>query len=231
MSLVPDSKSGAISFYQSHIAAWSADPAAIGLSAQDVIDITSATGAAQSTLLAAQEAYNTARSATATNDTDIATMRTVGANLISTIRAYAKVTGDPSVYTKADIPAPKPPTPAGAPDAPANVTGFIRNSGAIELKWEGTLAFHTFFEVYRMFAGQTEWTLLASIGKKSFEDATIPTNTTTSVQYYIQAARGDLRSDPSDPVTIRMGVVGINTNTPAETGEASTGDETLNIAA
>ncbi len=229
MALVPASKSGAISFFQSRIAAWSADPSAIGLSAQQIMDISSATGAAQATLLSMQQAYNTARSATATNDTDIADMRTVGASLISTIRAYAKTTGDANVYVLADIPAPKPPTPAGAPGAPTNVTGFIRNSGAIELTWEGTLAFHTFFEVYRMFEGQTEWTLLASIGKKSFEDATIPTNTTTSVQYYIQAARGDLRSDPSDPVTIRMGVVGINTNTPAAAEE--TDGDTLGIAA
>ncbi|VAX41116.1 hypothetical protein MNBD_PLANCTO03-458 [hydrothermal vent metagenome] len=231
MPLVPHSKAAAIAFFQSHIAAWSADPAAIGLSAQQVIDITTATGASQSSLLAMQEAYNTARSATATNDTDIEAMRAVGASLISTIRAYAKTTGDPSVYTKADIPAPKAPTPAGAPDAPTNVSGTINNRGAIELSWEGTLAFHTFFEVYRMFAGQTEWTLLASIGKKAFEDTTIPPSTTSAVQYFVQAKRTDLRSEPSDPVTIRMGVVGINTNAPAANNTESSGGDNLNIAA
>ncbi|VAX42517.1 hypothetical protein MNBD_PLANCTO03-1338 [hydrothermal vent metagenome] len=230
MALVPDSKSGAISFYQSRIAVWAADPAAIGLSAQQIGDITSATGTSQASLLAMQEAYNTARSATAINDTDIADMRAIGASLISTIRAYARTSGDMSVYTKADIPAPKTPTPAGTPDAPTNVTGRINNRGAIELKWEGTLAFHAFFEVYRMFEGQTQWTLLASIGKKAFEDDSIPPSTTTAVQYYIQARRGELRSDPSDPVTIRMGVIGINTNAPAENGEENTGD-TLGMAA
>ncbi len=237
MALVPDSKTGAINFFQSRIAAWSADPAAIGLSSQQVMDISAATGAAQTTLLAMQQAYNTARSATATNDADIETMRAVGSNIISTIRAYAKTTGDPNVYVLADIPAPKPPTPAGAPDAPTNVTGVINNRGAVELKWEGTLAFRTFFEVYRMFEGQSQWTLLASVGAKAFEDDTIPPDTTSAVKYFVQAKRGELRSDPSEPITIRMGVVSINTNTPTNTpanipdaDEENTGD-TLGIAA
>ena len=229
MALVPASKTGAISFFQSRIAAWSADPAAIGLSAQDVADITSSTAAAQASLLAAEEAYNAARSATATNDADIMNMRTLGASLISTIRAFAKTSGDPSVYTKADIPAPKAPTPAGAPDAPTNVSGAINSRGAVELKWEGTLAFHTFFEVYRMFEGQSQWTLLVSVGAKAFEDDTIPPDTTSAVKYFVQAKRGELRSDPSDPITIRMGVVTINSNTPAAAEE--TDGDTLGIAA
>lgn len=229
MPLVPDSKSGAINFFQSHLAAWSADPAAIGLTPQQILDISGATTAAQGSYLAAQQAYNAAKSATATNDTDIETMRAVGSSVIASIRAHAKSTGDPNVYVLADIPAPKTPTPAGAPDAPTNVRGTIDNRGAVELKWDGSLAFHTFFEVYRMFEGQNAWTLLASVGTKAFTDETIPPGTTSAISYFVQARRGDLQSEASEQVTIRMGVVPVNSNTP-ESGQSGSG-EGLSIAA
>jgi len=229
MPLVPQTKTGALNFFQSRLAAWNGDPAAVGLTPQQVTDISAATFAAQDSLIAAQQTYNAARSATAANDSDIAAMRTVGAGVISTVRAFAKATGDAEVYALADIPAPKAPTPAGTPDAPTNTRGSIDSRGAVELRWNGSLAYHTFFEVYRMFAGQSEWTLLASVGTKAFVDVTIPPGSTSAISYYIQARRGELTSEPSAPITVRMGVVPVNTNTP-EANTTNTGDN-LGIAA
>lgn len=232
MPLVPQTKTGALSFFQSRLAAWSDDPAAVGLSPQQVADITAATSAAQDSLIAAQQVSNAARSATATNDTDIADMRAVGSGIIATIRAFAKTSGDPEVYALADIPAPKARTPAGTPDAPTLVRGAIDSCGAVELRWHGSLAYHAFFEVYRMFEGQREWTLLASVGAKAWTDATIPPGSTSAISYFVQARRGELRGEPSAPITIRMGVVPINTNTPAAKASSTTPDhENPRIAA
>ncbi len=214
MPLIPTNKAAAISFFQSHLAAWQSDPAAIGLTAQQVADLAAATDAAGASLLAMHEAHNAAQSATAANDADIAAMRALGSGLIATIRAFARASNDPGVYADADIPAPRPRTPAPTPDAPTHVRGSINNRGAVELRWKGTLALHAFFEVYRKFEDQHEWTLLASVGAKAFTDETIPPGSTSAVSYFVLARRGEHRGEPSDPITVRMGVVPIDTNTP-----------------
>ncbi|MFG0242452.1 MAG: hypothetical protein ACF8R9_06700 [Phycisphaerales bacterium JB054] len=218
MPLIPDNKAAAIAFFASHLDAWAGDPGAIGMTAEQVAALAAATDEARATLLAAEEAYNAARSAMAANDAAIAAMRTAGSGAIATIRAYARAAGDASqaadIYARANIPAPRPRTPAGTPDAPTDLRGTIDNRGAVVLRWKGTLADRAFFEVYRMFEGQDAWTLLAAVGAKTWTDEAIPPGVTPAVRYMVQAKRGELRSEPSESVTVRVGVVPTDSGVP-----------------
>lgn len=96
--------------------------------------------------------------------------------------------------------------------------GIINSDGAVELKWKGTLAHSTFYEVLRKIEGETTWTVIDSVGAKGYLDETVPVGT-LSVQYRVRAKRAEFTSAANDPITIRLGV------------ELQTGGVGLNLAA
>ena len=205
MNVLPESRLAQIEWFEQRLAAWVANAEAIGLTPAQVTQLQSEIAAARVSYNSAQQARADSKSATVTFYANSDIMSEDGRDLIKTIKAYAETTGDPNVYALANVPPPAEPTPAGPPDTPTNVTGVINSDGAVELKWNGTLASRTFFEVLRKIEGETTWTVIDSIGAKSFLDATVPFGT-TSVQYRVRAKRGEFTSPANDPITIRLGV-------------------------
>ena len=203
LNVLPESRLAQIEWFEQRLAAWLGNTEAIGLTNAQVMQLQSEIAAARVSYNNSQQARADSKSATVTFYANTDVMSDDGRDLIKTIKAYAETTGDPNVYALANVPPPAEPTPAGPPDTPTNVTGVINSDGAVELKWNGTLASRTFFE---------------SIGAKSFLDATVPFGT-TSVQYRVRAKRGEFTSPANDPITIRLGV------------EPQTGQGGLSIAA
>ncbi|VAX36148.1 hypothetical protein MNBD_PLANCTO03-174 [hydrothermal vent metagenome] len=210
MAVLPEPLLQQIEFFEQRLGAWAADPAAIGLTGPQVADLASETIAARASYNLAQAARIASRDGTVDFHTDTGTMATTGRGLIKEIKAFAQSTEDDSVYSKASIPPPADPTPAGPPETPTDVSGFINGDGAVELTWKGTLAYSTFYEILRKLDDETSWNLISSVGDKKFLDDTLSAGC-TAVQYRIRAKRGNDTSSGSEPIAIRLGVEPENT--------------------
>lgn len=208
MSEIPDTINGKIQYFEQHIPLWSADPAAIGLSAQQIIDITSLTGAARVAYNDAQAARQASKSATVTQTAAVASMMTLGTALVATIRAYADASGDnPEVYAAAGIAPPAPPSPLSPPVPATDVAASLLNSGEVRLSWTGTVANGTFYTVHRRLGAGQPFELIGSAAAKSFVDTTIAAGTAEAT-YFLRTHRDELVSDDSEPITVRFGVAG-----------------------
>lgn len=193
-----------IEFYEAHIAPWNTNAAAIGLTPPMVTQITTNTTAARAAYNAAIAARNASKAATQTYYDAVAVMAEYGSSLISTIRAKAENTADPTVYTKAQIPPPATPTPAGPPTDATNVRATVQNDGSILLEWDGTVRSGQFFSVRRQVAGSTAWMNLGSVRVKSFVDSALPSGSTAAV-YQVFAHRGSQTSAGSEPLVVYFG--------------------------
>ena len=218
MGVLPSTRLAQIEWFEQRLAAWIANAAAIGLTPAQTTQLQGEIAAARGQYMAAQQARNDSKSATVGYYAASDALVDDGRDLIATIKAFAEATGDANVYVLADVPPPADPQPAGPPDTPTNVSGIINSDGAVELKWKGTLAHSTFYEVLRKIEGETTWTVIDSVGAKSYLDETVPVGT-LSVQYRVRAKRAEFTSAANDPITIRLGV------------ELQTGGVGLNLAA
>lgn len=202
--VVPGGRDDMIAFYKAHQAAWETHQALIGVTPAAILDFKTKVEAALSGQDAATAARQSSKIATGALNTAAEALRTTGAAMMATIRAFAETTNDPNVLELAEIPAPKPPQPVGPPEQPLITSSSIRSyDGAVMLKWSGSIAGGTSFNISRKLdAGPT--TLLANVsGAKNFTDTTIPECTTTAL-YSVIAVRGGLASQPSDGVTVRF---------------------------
>ena len=75
----------------------------------------------------------------------------------------------------------------------------------MRLRWKGTLAHRTFYEVLRRLDGETAWNTITAVGEKAYLDTTIPPST-SGVQYRIRAKRGRHTSAANDPIRLHLGV-------------------------
>jgi hypothetical protein len=180
---------------------WEDNAAAIGLTQVQVDNLLTLVTAARNAYTAAQNARTAAKVATVALHNALGEMNELGAAFISTIRAKAEATANPNVYNLAQIPPPAPPSPSGIPSAPTNVKGQINSNGHVELSWKGSLAFGTFFSVWKKRPGDTKWKQIGSVAGKKFVDQ----NTTPLVEwamYQVFAHRSSGTSEGSEPITV-----------------------------
>jgi hypothetical protein len=199
-----------IQWFENRLPLWSASPELIGLTALQVSDLSTAVGMARSAYDAAQSARDTAKAQTGAFHTATGSMRALGADLVATIKAYAETTGDPSVYTTAQV-SPRDPSGASPPPAqPENLVTTLRNDGSIELRWKtpGAQPAGTRYIIWRRLGNTGAFVVAGDAGAgKSFIDNGVPAGT-GSATYYIVAKRGDQSSPPSEWTTIPLGVSG-----------------------
>ena len=206
MATIPETYIGRIEFFESHLPIWAVDPVAIGLTASQIVELTTRTATARTNFDAQVAQQAAARNSTQIQKDSNAFMYDLGADLVKTIRAFAQTTNDPNVYTAASIPPPAPPSPPGPPEMPTNLSASILSPFGIALAWKGSLAKGTFFGIWRLLEGEVNATLIKSTKDKSFEDRTLPDGT-ASVQYYITAYRDDFEVN-SATFTIQIGANG-----------------------
>ncbi|NRA59204.1 MAG: hypothetical protein HRU13_13920 [Phycisphaerales bacterium] len=177
-----------IEYLEERIPLWQADPAAIGLSVEQVNAANVLVQAARDSYSSQQAAALAAENALSTRDQAIGDMRAFASSLIATIRAYARAESDPGVYAAAGLEPPAQPTPSPDPVAPTNVTIGLRPQGLVELRWEGSLALGTYYEVQRSLDNQVTWTAVDTVTTRELLDGGVPAGT-AQASYRIRAKR------------------------------------------
>lgn len=223
MSIIPLSKVEKIQFCESHQSVWSANAAAIGLTAAQTTAFKNATTAARAAYDAAQAAKAAYRGAVIAQNAAISAMisgQNGAADLIRFIKAFAESSADPAaVYALAQIPLPAPPTPATAPGLPNMIVVTLEPGGAVTLAWDcenAAAGTGGWFNITRKLPGQAAFTLVGGAPgttsqsrRVSFTDYTVPTSAAGSgAQYIIQGRRGALMGPPSEAITVQFGVEG-----------------------
>lgn len=209
MSIVPQSRSDAIDWFTNRLAAWQADPGAIGLTLDLVNELAAATAEASSARTAAEQANDAklAASQSFRNKTDA--MRDIGVGLVTQIKGFAKATGDESVYTLALLPEPPTPAPTPAPGTPTGFNVFLKQDGAVELTFRcdnpGNVAGVT-YDVWRQDDPEQGFKYLLNTGERRFEDNTVPAGTALAT-YRVQARRSTQSGDPA-LFPVRFGIGG-----------------------
>jgi hypothetical protein len=205
---LPPTILGQIEFFEQRIADWAADPDAIGLDAQQANDLAGRLAAARSAYTAAQQIRQQSKNATATQKQAVGDLVRYGSDLIATIRAFADLQTDPvAIYDQAelDMPAPKG-TPLPPPVPATNLRTQMDNTGAVSVRWTGTVANGTVYAVYRRFAQGSGYAQIGTSTTKSFVDRAVPVGT-HEASYYVVALRDGMESAPSEAVNIRFGAV------------------------
>ncbi len=208
MPVVPESRLGQLEFYEAHLPVWEANAASIGLTAGQLTSFEPLIIAARTNYNAQQPARNAAKAATQAFYDSIDNAHEKGADLIATIKTYASSTGNPAVYTTAQIPPPAPPTPTPPPEQPDDLSGAIDTFGVITLKWRATpkgASTGVFFFVERKVGSlpTATWTPLGATQDAQFQDAVGEAVIAGNViQYRVQARRGADASAWSDQLAV-----------------------------
>lgn len=199
MGIVPNSRAEAITWFTNRLAAWTADPASIGLTPESVASLAALTSTASGSLQSAEQIRSQSKGATQTFHTDADAMRDLGTSLVATIKAYAETTSDPSVYVAAEIPEPATPAPTPAPGQPYEFVTQILQNGAIQVRFKcdnpgakGGTAGGVGYEVLRQDDATGDYGFVTVAGEREFVDATLPAGTARST-YRVTAFRGTQR--------------------------------------
>lgn len=212
MGVVPTKDVDAVQFFESHIPVWQTNAAAIGLTAAQVTAMATAVTAARKALGDQSTAKQAAKASTTTLHTAVSAMRTMGGDLIKTIKAYAATTDNQNVYSKAEIPPPSAPTPVPPPGQPTKFKVELTPEGAIMLSWKADNAAASsgaYFSVRRKLNTETDFVLVGNTGGKSFVDDTI-TQGITGATYIVQGFRGLNAGPQSEQLSVQFGVGGGN---------------------
>ena len=215
MPIVPGTNIGKITFYEAHIAKWTANATNIGLVAADCTALDALITSARKAYDDQQIALAAAKSATTAMRLAVAQMHTLGAADIAKIKAFAEATDNDGVYVLADIPAPAAPSPVGPPGTPFDFTVGLAQSGAVILKWKcvnPSGASGTVYEVRRRIGssgsgGGGGFNFVGAVGTRSFTDETIPSGS-SGVTYEITAVRSTRRGLPAQ-FNVNFGVGGV----------------------
>ncbi len=206
MRVVPKKKSERLSFFTTHIERWAEQFAAIGVTEAEVAQLAGRLVAAKAAYDAQQQARNAYRAATQLCDSAMASLGNEGAMLIAKMRATAMIEGD-QVYADAAISPPAKASPIGPPGKPEGFAFTMQQVGILTLTWtcknprgsQGTM-----YRISRSIDGGRTFTFLAVVGKKRFDDETLPPGT-PAVEYQVQGIRSTT-TGPVNRYLINLGV-------------------------
>lgn len=207
MPLLPQSRADQITFFETHLPLWQADPASIGLSPAQVAGLAAQIASARAALTAADIQRIESMSATQNFHLETDGMTGTGTDLIRLIRAHAAITNDPDVYVRSGLPAPASGSPLPAPATPRNFQVTLQPTGAILLKWKCPQprgAMGTLYEIARRIGPSSSTNrsaLIATVGRREFLDDSIPASAgaggADGITYTVTAVRSTKRGAPS----------------------------------
>ncbi|MFG0283720.1 MAG: hypothetical protein ACF8R7_04800, partial [Phycisphaerales bacterium JB039] len=209
MATLPGTQEGLLTFVEDHVAVWVNDPAAIGLDLSAVTALQGAVTSARSAYTVASAARETSKGATTALHGELDTLKGLAGQAINTIRAFAEGAADPmAVYAAAQIPPRADPTPAPAPATPTDASATLLGDGTIRLRWKApqpAAGAEVYTQIRRRLGTTGPFTTLGDTGEKTFVDDTVPAGT-AEVQYTFIAKRNGQSSDPTQPITLLLGV-------------------------
>lgn len=209
MGTVPNKAIDKVQFYENHIAPFTTNQAAIGVTAAEVTDLTTKTSAARAAYNTQQAAKQAAVVATEAFQNSVLAMSTLGAGMLKNIRAKAETTGNPDVYTLAEIPAPPTPGPRPAPGTPTDFGATLNADGSLTIKFKCSNpagSSGTIYQVWRKLPEQTTFSYVGGTGAKEYTDMTVPVGT-AQVIYKLQAVRSTA-AGPWAIFNVFLGVAG-----------------------
>jgi hypothetical protein len=179
---------------------WKLNATGLGLSTVQGTQIDAASANVFNAYEARLQAEQDFRAAVATLEEAINEARTLTGECMRTIDAFATVSADPTaVYNLAEFPAPQPPKPAPAPGVPSDLRVSLSQTGTLELTWkcENPGAGGVVYEIKRSIGSdQGPFTYLSIVGKRKFEDTTVPAGS-SSVFYQVTGVRSTQRGSPA----------------------------------
>ncbi|MEQ8318499.1 MAG: hypothetical protein RIE77_04080 [Phycisphaerales bacterium] len=210
MPVQPRKKVENIEFFEQRAPIWEANAATLNLTTEETAQLTSLTGTARTRYTEAQLKAEQSKTATANQDIAIQAMRDLGADLIKKIRVAAEQTGNPELFTLAQIPEPK--DPASIPPVDASDVAFdLLNDGSLELTWKGSVSTGTTYIVRRAITptggNQQAYQDIAFADGKRFVDSTIPAGTERA-SYVVRAKKGETVTPGTVPITVRFAIGG-----------------------
>jgi hypothetical protein len=210
MPLFPKSNEGKILFVQSKVTPWSTNATQIGTTTTAVTSMGTLATTAQAKLLAAVEARDASKNATADLDAAVRAMGTAAADIVKQIRAKAATDGD-DVYLLAGIPAPATPSPVGPPGTPYKFGAALDPEGVLTLTWKCANpagAVGTVYQIGRKLGGPDapgEFAVVGTTGKRRFVDATLTAGAAALVTYQVRAIRSTL-AGTAGVFTVQFGI-------------------------
>lgn len=208
MRTLPRGRQEQIEYFEGHLPHWAPEPEAVGLTPAMVAELAARTEAARAAFAAAQAARRAAQAATAEYNRRVREMRALGGAMINSVRAFAQASGDPGVYTRAQVPPPAAPSRAPAPAAPEGIVTGLDRRGAITLRWRTRRPIpgaEVFTTIERQLDGAGPFVPIGATGGRRFTDATVPAGTRSAV-YRLRAHRGGQSSPWAEPATVFLGV-------------------------
>ena len=210
MSTIPSDDRQLVAFCVAHKDAWVLYQAQIGVSAAQNTAMAAALLSAQKALDAAETARAVSKGATTSFKSNSRSLRDICGDIVRTVQTFAKNNNNPAVYGLANIPAPQPRSEnAPPPGQPSDIRASVNTDGSLTLTWKSNNpsgVSNVVYKVQRAFNGINNYTLLDTVGERTFADMTIPFGT-TSVSYIITGKRGSQTGPMSNTFTAQFGSV------------------------
>lgn len=210
MAIVPRNPADQIRFYASHVPVWAEHPSELGLSDEIVADLDAKLAAAEAAYRAALELRDQAEAATLRYRDAVRALHNRGAAAIATIKAFASVSNDALVYSRARI---DPPSTSRAapppPGAPSVSSATVDSVGTLNLEWSAAHgesvgpSSGVYFEVLRTRCGlgETQPTLIGTTAGLTLRDPDIGPGENV---YTVRARRGTRIGSESVAVAVNL---------------------------
>lgn len=221
MAVVPRTRIEKVQFFQDHITPFQTNATALGLTTTEVSDLETKANAARAGYDEMKAKRQAAEAATNAFYDLVDIMNVAGQGALGKIRIKAETTGNPSLYSLAEIPPPATPTSVGAPGTPFKFKVALKPNGSLEMKWKCNNpagCTNVIYQIYRKIESTGAYEYLGGAGAKEFVDITLPAGV-PSVMYQIQGTRSTAIGDAAEFVVN----FGVNAGTGAATASIATG--------
>lgn len=208
MSTLPRLLREQISFFETHLTLWSADPARFGLSAGQIAALTAALADARRAHGQVQVQKTALATAVMAQGFAAKTMLSLGRSAIATIKVTARVQENNGILYDAGLNAASTSRTAPAPLPPRRIWSSVNSLGGIELFWKTRQPAGlsgVIYSIRRSIDGGA-WTLLDAVGGKRFTDSTVPVGT-QRVEYTIRPRHGETLGEASAVQVLVFGSV------------------------
>jgi len=197
----------ALVWLEAHITQWIANPAAIGLTSAQTIDLAQSITNARAAFTSVQSVRSESKDKTVVFNTAGNTMRAKAAPLIANIKNFAENATDPSaVYLAAGVLPKSPPSPVAPPAQPIALTFVLNGDGTVTINFDATGPTGTVWDVTRKLAGETAFTHVgfADSNTKSFTDASVTPGIASAI-YLVKGVRGSVTGPVSPALVVFFG--------------------------
>lgn len=217
MSTIPERLADVVPWCKSHLTAWAADPAAIGLDEQTVAGLDAQTQEALAARRAYEQLQQAADAALGRSNGLTGRLRADASVAVGRVRAYAATQASPSkVLTEALLPVRRDASPLPEPGTPTRFGFELLQDGSLKATFKcdnraegGRRLRGVVYEVHRRDGDEGRFEFLCNAPERRFLDETIPPGT-TMVTYQVVAMTSTRRGKPALK-TVSFGAGCVNT--------------------